>query len=446
MLAAFKEYVFPYIVYFMVFGVSLYAISRRALTGLILFIVLVSFPQFWYPTHEFPLGSQSLTILFVSTALGGLLQKADGIPLPARTSLIILYSLVSAVGVAIVAQKFSVDLFRSDGISLLADFKNFIMMLFLYFVGYYAVRTEADIKRVVLIMLGVVVVLSWREIANFVVGDSFSYHRRSVGPFWMLGMGANHFAALLVYTSSIAVGLFVVDNNFWRRRFYLATFFVSLYPVFYSYSRGAYVALLFALTIIGGIRYRRLLFVLSVFLLFWDSILPDSVVERIGMTESEDGMIDASAAGRLVVWDLAKQLFFENPVLGIGFHGFIFASEGLQLRNPHNYFLQTAAEHGALGSIFLALIFIKALHSGWILYRRAGAGFLSGLGLGFIASVCALLISNLFGDRFSQLEMGSFFWILFGVVDRAAQDPVIASSSDLIQATVSSSQTVQILD
>jgi O-antigen ligase len=174
------------------------------------------------------------------------------------------------------------------------------------------------------------------------------------------------------------------------------------------------------------LRYRSLLPFLGIFLIFWDSILPSSVVDRIQMTESPDGQIEESAALRLVVWDLAKRIFSDNPLFGIGYQGFYFASAGLPLHNVHNYYLQTAAEQGIFGLTLLAILFCRAGWSGWRLYKDGSSNFLRGMGLGFIACISAMAITNIFGDRFSQISVGSYFWIYFGLVDRArvlAQTP-----------------------
>jgi O-antigen ligase len=137
------------------------------------------------------------------------------------------------------------------------------------------------------------------------------------------------------------------------------------------------------------------------------------------MTDDSDGNLEESAALRFVMWTLAKHLFSEHPAFGIGFDGFWFASDGLPLRNVHNYFLQTAAEQGIFGLLLIALLLWKAVRSGWRLYRSQGDDFSRGMGLGLIACTTALAVTNLFGDRFSQLELGGYFWLLLGAVDRA---------------------------
>lgn len=435
MLAAFKELILPYLVYLAMFWACGDAIFKRAQSAVYLFLILLAFPQFWYPIQAFPLGTMCLTLLALSALIGGNRQRAPNDPAaPNRTLIyVLIFSSYAALWQSSIRYDLPWPLTGSN--DLLAAWKNYALMLVLYFVGYTAMRSEADIRRMMLVFFWVIIVMAWREFANFVSGDSFSYNRRSVGSFWIVGMGANHFAAFIAHFSVPAIGLFALDDSKWRKRLYLASFVCSLYPLFFSYSRGAYVAVLFAILVVGVLRYRALLPLIAIFMLTWDSILPNSVVDRIQMTEGADGQMEESAALRLVVWELAKKLFAENPIFGIGFQGFFYASAGLPLRNVHNYFLQTAAEQGVFGVLLLAVFFLKAGWSGWRLYQIGSTPFYKGLGLGFIACLSAVAFTNLFGDRFSQLEVGAYLWLYFGVVDRAwvtsrdAQTPAVASPS-----------------
>jgi O-antigen ligase len=147
----------------------------------------------------------------------------------------------------------------------------------------------------------------------------------------------------------------------------------------------------------------------------WDTVLPESVVERISMTGGgEDGALEESAALRLVMWELARGLFSSNPILGIGYQGFIYASADQPLHNVHNYYLQTASEQGVIGIVLLAGTLLLGVFTGFKLWRKATTPFLKGMGLGTLGySVCVVVV-NVFGDRYSQLAMGSYFFLLLG--------------------------------
>jgi O-antigen ligase len=195
----------------------------------------------------------------------------------------------------------------------------------------------------------------------------------------------------------------------------------SISPLFFAYSRGAYVAALLVVTAYGLLKKPTLLVLVAALLITWQTVLPPTVVERISMTQTETGEIEASAAHRVVLWEHAKQLFEDNITFGIGFNGFGFTVPAGELTDTHSFYMKTASEQGVIGLTIFALVLLIALHSGWRLYRRGQSPFHQGLGLGFIGCTLAVITSNLFGDRWSYFALGSYFWIFWGLVDRAFQ-------------------------
>jgi len=268
------------------------------------------------------------------------------------------------------------------------------------------------------VMLGVVALLIVQNYRSIIAGETYSQTNRASGPFGVVGLNCNHFGAFLADYAVAAFALLAADKtDKWRRLLYAFIFFGGIYPIFYTYSRGAYLALMTGLVLIGVLRVRMILVLIALFAMNWDSILPESVVARINMTSDSGGQLEESAALRLVVWDLAKQLFGEHPVSGIGFNGFVFATTGMRLHNTHNFYLQTAAEQGAIGCLLLGTVMLRSLWSGWKLFR-SGGGFPSAVGLAFMSTTVTLLVTNVFGDRFSQMVMGGFFFMFMGGVDR----------------------------
>jgi len=269
-------------------------------------------------------------------------------------------------------------------------------------------------------MATMILLIATREFRNFGEGASFSYDRRSEGPFWIVGLGANHFGAFMAHYGSLLLGLFLVDKHKYRKWLYLAAAVMSVHPLFFAYSRGAYAAALVALMAFGFIKKPVLLVLVATLIFTWQVVLPTTVVERIAMTETASGEIEESAALRFGVWQHALGLFQENSLFGVGFNGFGFTlPEGSRLTDTHNFYLKTAAEQGMVGLTLLAVTLWFALSSGWRLYRRGESDFHRGLGLGFVGCVIAVAVSNVFGDRWSYFTLGAYFWVAWGLVDRA---------------------------
>jgi len=419
MLGAFKESVLPFLIYIVVWLACVVALIRRGDLATYLYALLVPLPTIWYPTHFLPLASASLTLLMGSALVGPWLRKAPGEVLPPNSGFILLFVLANYLYLWNTTFRYDLPLpFTTDNPEF-SYWRNFSTMVLCYLAAFYALRTQKQIQTFVMIVCGMLLFLAWRELVSFSAGINFSYGHRADGPFWVVGLNANHFGAFIAHFSVMALGVYLVDRQTVRRNIFLMAFLVSLYPLFLSYSRGAYAAVIAGLIVLGLLRKRFLLFAVIVVLFAYQELLPASVVDRIQMTETATGTLESSAADRLFVWQLARELFAQHPIIGIGFQGFYFASQGLPLRNVHNFYLETAAEEGIVGLALLAVLFYKALTSGWNLFRQSDSEPLRALGLGFIACTTAVMVTNVFGDRFTQIEVGSYFFLLFGAVDRA---------------------------
>jgi putative inorganic carbon (HCO3(-)) transporter len=401
-----------------VFVTFLLAAVRRAEWALYLLAFLAPLPVIWYQLHQFPFGKDTMDILVLGITLGIIINK-NGFERAPAALLLVVFMLASFASLWNTTYRFNLPLPISTDNPVLADWKNYVEMIFLYFLAYNAVKTEAQQKTLLTIMAAVVLLIAVREFRNFTAGDTFSYDRRAEGPFWIVGLGANHLGAFMADYGGMLLGMFLIDKHKYRKWLYAAAAGFAVYPLFFSYSRGAYVAALAVIVIYGLIKKHTLIALVAALLFTWQAVLPPTVVERIEMTETPSGRLESSAEERLQLWEHAKGLFVENPIFGIGFNGFGFTVPPGSLTDTHNFYMKTASEQGLIGLFLLALVLLRTYASGWRLYRNGRSAFHQALGLGFIGCVTSLVVSNLFGDRFSYFALGSYFWLLWGMVDRA---------------------------
>lgn len=406
--------------------VCLVTIFKKVEIGLFLLVAMIPQPNIWYKLHEYPMGNNFVDFLFFSIVLGMILQ-GKGFTKTSNSTLIVLFIAVSYAALWNSSMRFFLPLPISTDSALLLEWKNYAQMIVLYFLILNVIKTEQQQKWLVTMMSAVVLLIAVRSFRSFSGGSGFRYDKRVGGPFEAVGLGPNHFGAFIVIVGAVLLGLLILDREFRRRALYAAALLFSLHPLFFAYSRGAYAAALGVMTFFGVMKQRSLLVVLAVIFMTWQTVLPVSVVDRILMTETEEGTLEGSAARRLDLWDHAMGLFEEHPVFGIGFGGFGFTVPEGQLTDTHNFYMKTLAEQGLIGFALLALLLLKALHSGWRLYRAGRSPFHQGLGFGFIGAVIACMITNLFGDRWSYFALGGYFWIFWGLVDRGlllSQQPI----------------------
>lgn len=416
-----------YITVFITFFMSA---MKRAEWALYLIAVFAPLSVVWYKLHPFPLGKDTIDILILGVLLGIIVNKG-GFDRAPQAFLVVTLMVVSYIAVWNTSLRFNLPYPFTTANPVLSDWKNYAEMIFLYFLAYNALKTEELQKTMLVIVATVVLLIAVREFRNFVEGGSFSYDKRAEGPFWIVGLGANHFGAFIAHYGGLLLGMFLIDKHKYRRWLYLAAYLFALHSLFFSYSRGAYLAAAAVLVFYGLIKKRSLLVLVAVLVFTWHTVLPQTVVQRIEMTETPYGQLEESAANRMVLWEHAKQLFAEHPVFGVGFNGFGYTRPGEILTDTHNFYMKVASEQGAIGLLIIGLVLLRALASGWRLYRNGQSSFHQGLGLGFVGCSIALVITNIFGDRFSYFALGSYFWLLWGVVDRAiliSQETTVSSA------------------
>src|SRR5882762_1975562 len=327
---------------------SVMSIFRRAEWGLYALIAVTPLPNIRYRFNPYPYGKDLLDILIVSVLIGIFVNK-NGFKRAPNGALLMLFIVVNYLALWNTSMNFSLPLpFTTDN-ELLGDWKNYAEMIFLYFLVFNCIQDEKHQKIVTTLVAAVMLFIAVREFRNFTEGDVFSYDKRVEGPFWVMGLGANHMGAFVAHYGAALLGLYLLDDNRQRRWLYLLAVIFSLHPLFFAYSRGAYIGALAAVLFFGIVKKRSLLLLLVAILIFWQTLLPQTVVERIAMTESPSGELESSAGKRVELWDRAVELFQNNPLFGIGYGGFSLSVSVEGLTDTHNFYMRMLSEQGIIG-------------------------------------------------------------------------------------------------
>ena len=390
---------------------------RKPHLGLYLMIFLIPQPNVWHKFYAYPMGYDFMDFLFMAILLGIIFNNDRRLILGQNSKLLLILILFSYVGLVISSYSFvSASAFNVHN-PIFQEWKNYAMMIFIYILTLSICQDQNSRKIIVLITCMVVLLVSIRSFRNFSPGAVFNYGHRAGGPFWVVGLKANHFAAFLIDYIAVFSGLYFFDDNRVRRWLYILAIGFGIYPILFAYSRGVYLASLMVMMVIGILKKRSLLILVIFLIVGWTTFLPQSVVDRISMTQNEQGELDTSAAGRLELWGSALGLFKQNPVFGAGFEGFRLSGAGKGFTDTHNYFVKKLSEEGMIGlAIFLFCLF-RAFLSGWKLFANGKMSFQKGLGLGFILCVLSIIVTNFFGNRFSFFVLGSYFFIFWALVD-----------------------------
>jgi hypothetical protein len=247
---------------------------------------------------------------------------------------------------------------------------------------------------------------------------SFDESKRDVGP---LVYGSNLTAAYLALFSMFFWGLlqFIRSKKYKLIGYGLVA--LTLYTCMFQFSRGGYLSVLVSVLVLGIFKDRKLLVILGVFLLTWQTVVPTAVRQRVNMTENANGQLETSAEERVILLRDSWDSFVKSPIVGNGYGTFMYGQHVGGLTDTHDWFIKILEETGLIG-LFLYLFLLQQMFALAIrLFRRGKDPMYRGLGLGLLLALCSSMVSNCFGDRWSYLEITGPVFVLVAAAVRAAQ-------------------------
>jgi O-antigen ligase len=230
-------------------------------------------------------------------------------------------------------------------------------------------------------------------------------------------------------------------------RYMKGVFLLLLVALFFTYSRGAWLALGAGLLTVWLIKKRivHLVFLVSTLLMFtagyW--LLSDNQYLRyrpsyertIYHGELNEHLLatyalqDLSTVERFYRWIAASRMIGERWLTGFGpntfyprYHQYTVAeyrtyvSDNPEHSTVHNYFLLLLTEQGIIGMLLFYVLFLVMLWKAQQLYHKGITPFLRSMGLilGSILSMIAVL--NLLSDLIETDKIGSIFYLCSGIL------------------------------
>ncbi len=409
----------PVLAYLGFWAMCLVSLGGRPLLGLYYMMPFLPYRTLRDRFIYLPLGGNALTILVVAVIAGALIH---GKRLP-RSPMFLTW-LVFAVYLYISMWIGSV--FGHAPAPLWLGSDNFVtwkdyMLLPLIFVAAGLVVEDRRAVRTVIVLLGVSLLAVDRSALGESLAHSwgaFDENKRSSGP---LAYGANQLAAFLAQFAMFFWGL---AQFMTKARVKLACYgmvALTLLATMYTFSRGSYAAVIATVVVLGLVKDRKLLLVAGLFLLTWQAIVPKAVTERVTMTKDANGHLEASAEERVELWRQAEQMFLSSPVIGYGFSTFQFGQHTDNLKDTHNWYVKVLVETGIVGGMIALVLLAQMVAAGYRLFREARDPLYQGLGLGLLLAVCSCAVANLFGDRWTYIEINGLLWVLVATALRARE-------------------------
>jgi O-antigen ligase len=272
---------------------------------------------------------------------------------------------------------------------------------------------------------------------HYKLGFSFANINNAVTPFFR-----NHvnYSAMLVCTVPILIATWQLHKKYWL--IVLIALSVVLAALFFSYARGAWLALVIGIVAYFLMSIRKLffVFVVSVVLLvasiFWlkgnDRYLEYSHNFRTTIFhkdfkqhwEATYQLKDVSTAERFNRWIAGVRMINDHWVLGVGPNRFYYnykpytvpvfktwVSKNEEHSTVHNYFLLIAIEQGLPGLLIFFVLVGAMIRYAETLYHRVTDQFYRATAMACAVMLLMILTVNFLSDLIETDKIGSLFFL-----------------------------------
>lgn len=426
----------PLVAYVGFWIMCLVSLGGRPKWGLFYMIPFLPYRSMRNHFADYPLGENMLTILLLAVIVGAIIHaKKLRKSLLLLTWLIIGLYLYVSMWMGAALGNAPPPLWLTDNNFLI--WKSYMLIPLVFIATSVVVEDRKDIK-ILIILTAITLVFIDRSAIGEAMQRSwatFDESKRDVGP---LQYGSNLTAAFLAQFAMFFWGVLQFVKNRKYKLLGYGLVGLTLFGTMYTFSRGAYVAVLASVLFLGILKDRRILIVLGVFLLTWQTVVPTAVRERVVMTRNADGSLEASAHERVDLWQESWESIKHSPIVGNGYATFTYSKHVFNLDDTHNWWVLVMVEQGIIGLIMALVLFAQLFAISFRLFRKAEDPLYKGLGLGLFLAMCSSFVANCFGDRWTYVEISGLLFILVGAAVRATQltaSKEVAESPQLV-ATV----------
>jgi O-antigen ligase len=418
----------PLIAYLGFWIMCIVSLAGRPLLGLYYMLPFLPYRTLRDHFIDYPLGANMLTILVIVVIVGALihgkrLPKSKLYPIWLVFGIYLYFSmwLGTALGTA------PAPLWLSD--PNFVTWKDYMLIPLVFVAAGLVIEDRKAVKMVIVITAVALLFIDRSCILESMTRTwtSFDEDKRGGGP---LAYGSNQTAAFLAQFAMLFWGFSQFEKRIKIKLCGYLLVAITLFATMYTFSRGAYLAVLVSVVVLGLLKDRKLLLILGVFLVTWQTVVPVPVRERVIMTQSTGGHLEASAQERVDLWESAEKSIASSPIVGTGFATYQLGEHVDNLKDTHNWYVKVMVETGIIGLIMAFLLLEQMIATSYRLFRRAADPLYRGLGLGLVVATCSCMVANFFGDRWTYLEITGLLWVLIAAAIRADQFPALEPTTE----------------
>jgi len=358
------------------------------------------------------------------------------------------FPILSFVSICVLSLIWSNSFFTS-----LKELPLFLAGPLLYFIITNNINDERQINRILDILLIVGGLFGIYGIFQY-KGIDFSFWAHNIGRQQVFGLfgNVNFFAEYLIIPLPIAVSLFLVSQNKFKKILLLIGIVAMGASLTFTFTRGSYLSfgvslifMFFLFLISRGknfIKNNKKIFIIilvAIIVITFLFVIPtplnksgtaiEKIKSRISISQLTQ---DSSIKRRIATWKFTGMMIKDYPLLGSGIGTYQYNTLRYQAEffaqgenrslyphgfadKAHNEYLQLWAELGVIGLGIFIWLMISYFNCGIKMLRKIKDEYRQGIIIGLMGAVAAVLVDGIFGFPLHLPATVVLFWLALGL-------------------------------
>ncbi len=302
----------------------------------------------------------------------------------------------------------------------LSELARLISIFSLYALSFIIATTKKELGYVIKIIILSAVIPSFFAFYQFFTDSGMTISTEEI---YNRIFGTFAHPNLLAYYLIIPLALliFTFSKNIQKKNpniFYPLAFLYFITLLILTYTRGAWLAFLLVIFIIGVVKYRRFLVVSAIVVFLIYAAVEPIRIRVDNLITSDPG---SSVQWRLGLWKDSITYISEAPILGHGTgtaNEFILEKRGVKFgsSDPHNDYLKILLENGLLGLAAYLVIITSLIATLFIEYTKETDKDIKNILLIILSLSLALYVMSFADNIIRNTALQWAYWSLIGSV------------------------------
>lgn len=304
----------------------------------------------------------------------------------------------------------------------LEGFRATFQYILVFFIGFYLMDSKERFIYLLRFIVSIGTVIGLYGVFQFIIGVETPAHWVDSGEnirtrVFSIVQSPNVLGSHMAFIIPIAVALAIVEKKWFYKIIWIGAIFILFACLIFTYSRGAWLALIGAFAIISILIDKRLLILGGIAAIAGVIFMPE-ILDRILYLFSSEYWEKSASGGRIQRWLGAYDQMLYEPFFGagMGHYGGAVGARHFGTTYVDSYYFKTIAEFGLIGIMLYGWLLLSIFKNGLLTWKKAISKADKIIIPGVFTALIAIMLHNAVENIFEVPYLNTYFWFLTGAL------------------------------